>query len=171
MEYIKEYRAPGLWRNQMPHSRMLTAFDIATWLEDQEARFNAGSPDFEDGADAIEALGWCRLLQKALDNLSGRIDPIALAQAERMPKNFSHGGFNWVKKDGAQRFKYDHIESIKELQEDVKREQEKAKIAAQLLMKGAAMLKDGGIYLEETGELVVPAKVEYGKASLSLEKS
>jgi hypothetical protein len=150
---------------------MLTAFDIITWIEDQEARFNAGSPDFEDGADAIEALGWCRILGKALESLSGRLDPIALDQADRMPKNFSHKGFSWVKKEGAQRFKYDHIESIRELQESMKKEQEKAKFAAQLLMRGKALLKDGGIYLEETGELIVPAKMECGKASLTLEKS
>lgn len=149
---------------------MLTPLDIVTYLQEQEDRFTAGSPGFSDDADAIEMLGWCRLIGKQLKALSDRVDPIALDMAERMPKNFSHAGFSFIKKEGAAKFSYDHIATIADLKEETKREEEKAKIAAQLLMSGKVLLKDGGIYLESTGEMVMPAKVEYGKASLSLDK-
>jgi hypothetical protein len=128
-----------------------------------------------DGTDAIDALAQLRLLAKAMTTAEQIVELKAREQAANMPKNFSHNGMTWTKKDGSRKFVFDHIAQYKKVKEAAAAEMEaiavKARYAFDRIQRGVDIkMVDGKLLNEETGELIEPAKVTFTKDSLVMGK-
>lgn len=123
--------------------------------------------------DPLEALGVLRTIASACAEAISEVDPAAIAKAEAQGgKEFSSGGYKFRYSEGRRSWNYDHVDAIKHIQESIKVEQEKAKLAASLVQ--GAGLPGSGIkmlngYVVKDGEVIgQPATPVMSKASLTL---
>ena len=133
-------------------------FDVLAYIESLQER-----------EDAIAALAELRHIAKAVSNSQSVIDPLALEQAEKYPKNFVHAGIAWTRKAGSRRFVYDDIPEVDSLKRMLAAQQEKHKIAAEMVTNSlGTQLHDGCVQIGD--ELIRPAKIEFSKDSLTMDK-
>lgn len=124
----------------------------------------------QDNKDPISALAQLRWISKAVTEAQAVVDPKALAEAERYPKRFVHGGISWTRKQGSKKYVFDGIPEVESIKQMLLAQQERHKMAADLILgnsMGVAM-QDGCVQIGD--ELIQPAKVQYSKDSLVMDK-
>jgi len=140
--------------------------DILSWLATGTEQVRAGE------AGSIETLGHFRTIAAALKKATEEVDVFALADAEKQPKQFSMGGYNWTKKDGNMAFDYKKVPAMVKLALEWDSEKDKADHAARMLMAMKATVnKDGYAVDKETGEIIgYPGELKPTKPGLTLVK-
>lgn len=145
----------------------MTTFDILEHLS------QLASDVEDDKADAIEALATVRHINAGVTAALRKIDPKALEAAEKHPKNFTHAGISWRKSDGSKKYDFSKVPAISQLKDQVALEEAKSRAATDALVKHplAYTLDGNGDVYNSDGVLIGhPAKLTYGKPSLTMEK-
>ena len=114
--------------------------------------------------NALDSLAQLRAIKASAEDALKQIDELANTEASKYPnKTFEHGGLKFTRTEGRRTFKFDHIEEWGMAKKVVGAIEEQAKAAALQAEKGLGMHDREGMVIEA-------ARIEYGKASISIVK-
>jgi len=118
----------------------------------------------QGNADPLTTLAHLRAIVGAAQDAIADIEPSVLIQAQTYhEKTFTHQGLKFTRTEGKRMFKFDHIEQWSKTKEVLDNIQERAKNAS-------LQLESGLLAVTQDGEVMEPAKITYGKASISVGK-
>jgi hypothetical protein len=114
--------------------------------------------------DPLDAYVELKAMEGAVEDALEQVKEDALRAAQTYPgKTFEHHGLKFTRTDGKRMFKFDHLEDWVKADKAKRDIEERAKNAALQLEKNLIAATD-------SGEVLEPARVEFGAPSLSIWK-
>ena len=139
----------------------MTAQDIINGLAGMAESVESGN------TNPIDALAIIRRIEKIVTDVKAVIDPMAIEEALKYPKEFELNGIIWTRRDGTARYDYKDVPTITTLKEDMEAEQERSKRATRMLMDQRGTLTPEGYVIDPGGIIIgYPAKVSMSKDML-----
>jgi hypothetical protein len=118
----------------------------------------------EGHLEALSAYGQLKTAETLIKSAIAEVFDQALTESEGQEKSFGRHGFVFEKRNGRRTYKFDHIPDYQEAKAFIKEMEGKYKDAQ-------AQSEKGNTLVDENGEILPMARVEYSKDSIIVRKA